>query len=429
MEHLQQSEHHHDHHHAQPPKKSALCYFIARIASAITAKLIFKRHFIRNEIKGKSGPMVIIANHQCALDFVNLIGATKKRMTFVISESFYSTLPVKGIIKGMGVIPKQQFQTGVREVMAMKHAVDRGEILTVYPAGLMCEDGSSTPIPETTYKFLKWLGADIYVARSYGSYFVMPKWTKGLRRGHTYIDIYKLFSKDELSEADEDTVRHRVNNALLFDAYREQENLKVKYKNGYVIEGLENVLYKCPHCKSEFSMKVENQSEIFCEKCGFRHVSDEYGFLHNKSEIGEEMRYPSDWNEMILNDLYKEIAEDPESATSLSVKFLTVNNEKKRFENAGEGEVQLDRRHFFVKGEINGEMRELSIPTATFASLPFSPGKYFELQHGEEIFRCVPEDPRQVTKFVNKVKIYHGIATNHQSWHPHPYDEDLPLNV
>ena len=32
-----------------------------------------KRKFLRNEIKGKKGPFVIIANHEAAIDFVNLI--------------------------------------------------------------------------------------------------------------------------------------------------------------------------------------------------------------------------------------------------------------------------------------------------------------------------------------------------------------------
>ena len=29
---------------------------------------------------------------------------------------------------------------------------------------------------------------------------VMPKWSKGLRPGRTYMDIYKLFSKEELKQ-------------------------------------------------------------------------------------------------------------------------------------------------------------------------------------------------------------------------------------
>ena len=78
----------------------------------------------RNEIKGKKGPFVIIANHQAALDFVNLIGASQRLMTFVVSDSFYNTLPVKGIMTKIKVIPKQQFQTTVTDLKKMKTAIE-----------------------------------------------------------------------------------------------------------------------------------------------------------------------------------------------------------------------------------------------------------------------------------------------------------------
>ncbi|MCF0137001.1 MAG: hypothetical protein HUJ66_01415, partial [Oscillospiraceae bacterium] len=71
-------------------------YSLAQAASGVLAALVFRRRFIRNEIKDVKGPYVVVANHQASLDFVNLIGATKKRLTFVISNSFYNSLPVNG---------------------------------------------------------------------------------------------------------------------------------------------------------------------------------------------------------------------------------------------------------------------------------------------------------------------------------------------
>jgi len=181
-------------------KPNLFFYRLAQVASNIVAKLIFKRSFLRNELKGKKGPYIVIANHEAALDFVNLIGATSQRMSFVISNSFYNTLPIKKIFDKIGVIPKQQFQTSVRDLKMMKAVIDAGQPLVIYPAGLMCEDGLSTPIPSATYKFLKMMKTDIYVARTTGTYFVTPKWAKGIRPGRTYMDIYKLFSKEELKE-------------------------------------------------------------------------------------------------------------------------------------------------------------------------------------------------------------------------------------
>ena len=79
-------------------KPNLLCYRIAQIAAWFVATFIFRRKILRNEIKGKHGPFVVIANHQAALDFANLIGAVRRPMSFVISNSFYNTLPIRGFL-------------------------------------------------------------------------------------------------------------------------------------------------------------------------------------------------------------------------------------------------------------------------------------------------------------------------------------------
>ncbi len=274
-------------------------YRIAQALSWVVSKTVFRNKVLRNEINGISGPFVVIANHQCAYDFVNLICATKRPMSFVISNSFYNSLPIRRFLNKMGVIPKQQFQTNVSDMKNMKAVIDHGEALVIYPAGLMCEDGLSTPIPAATFKFLKWLGADVYVARSYGSYFVMPKWSKGMRPGPTSIDIYKLFSKEELAELPVEAIRAATCEALLFDAYREQEQNPKKYRKGSDIAGLANVLYRCPHCGEEFHITAPDPHTLCCLACGYRQYADEFGFLHNTGH-GPEIRYVSDWSRLIL---------------------------------------------------------------------------------------------------------------------------------
>ena len=76
----------------------------------------------------------------------------------------------------------------------------------------------------------------------------------------------------------------------------------------------------------------------------------------------------------------------------------------------GEGTVSLSRDGFLIKGNINGEKTELSVSISNFASLPFSPGKYLEIQHGEDIYRCVLEDGRLVMKFINMVKTFYELS-------------------
>lgn len=386
-----------------------LHYRVAQIASWFVSTFIFKRKILRNEINGKKGPFVVIANHQAALDFVNLISITKRPMSFVISNSFYNSLPITNYLKKMGMIPKQQFQTTIKDMKAMRAVIENGEPLVIYPAGLMCEDGISTPIPPATYKFLKWLNADIYVAKTSGTYFAMPKWAKGIRPGRTYIDVYKLFSKEELANLEVQTIKEKTDEAILFDAYREQEKLLVKYKNNDNIEGLENVLYMCPHCLTEFSMQVKDKNTIHCTECGYELESDEYGFLHNRHGVGTKLRYISDWSKLIYENLKRKLERDLKSVLSAKTKIHMIDYDKHKFMEVGYGNIILSRTHFQIEGHINGSDVALSVPIANIPTLPFSPGKHLEIQHGNDIYRCLLDDGKLVMKFINMVKVFYEL--------------------
>lgn len=391
-------------------KPGLVHYRIAQAVCWVVAKLFFRRKVLRNEIKGVKGPFVVIANHQAAYDFVNLIGMTHRPMSFVISNSFFNSLPITGFLARMGVIPKQQFQTTVADMKNMKAVVDAGQPLVIYPAGLMCEDGLSTPIPTATYKFLKWLGVDIYVARTSGTYFAMPKWSKGLRPGSTTLEVYKLISAEELSTMSIDTIREKTNAALRYDAYREQENLMVKYKNGGNIMGLENVLYVCPHCQREYTMEVREDSVIHCTHCGYEQQSDEYGFMHNSKGIGPEIRYVSDWSRMIFNGLKKQVEDGVISEITSRTKIHMIDYKKHKFTEVGQGTLTLRHGAFHFLGIIDGEKADLTVSTDGLPTLPFSPGRHLEIQDGKKIYRCVLEDGKLVMKFINLVKIYYELA-------------------
>lgn len=390
-------------------KPNLLYYRVAQAASWLVAKLIFRRKFLRNEIRGKKGPFLVIANHEAALDFVNLIGATALPMTFVISNSFYSTLPIKGFLDKMGVIPKQQFQTTVKDLKRIKAVIDRGESVVIYPAGLMCEDGLSTPIPAATYKLLRWLGVDVYLARITGSYFVMPKWGKGFRPGRTLLDISLLFSKEALSAIDPAQLRQQTENALAFDAYRDQEQHRIRYQGGSNLEGLEHVLYRCPHCGKEFTMEVRDRSSILCTSCGYCLVSDEYGFLHNRQGLGPELRYVSDWSLQIQESVRRDIRDGLLQELSFPCAVRLIDPVRHKFRDAGTGTLSLNADRVYLAATLNGQEKTLQVGVASLPSLPFSPGKYLELQCGNDIYRCVPEDPRVVMKCIHTLKCFHQL--------------------
>ena len=132
-------------------------YSLFFLICKVLATFKFKLKVIRNELKKKKGPCVIIANHEASIDFINLTAAVKRRINYVISNSFYQTLGIKSLLNACGVIPKQQFQTAITDLKKMKEVVQNNGTLTIYPAGLMTENGVSTIIPGSSGKLLKFL--------------------------------------------------------------------------------------------------------------------------------------------------------------------------------------------------------------------------------------------------------------------------------
>lgn len=384
-----------------------LTYRLAQMLSGIIAKLIFKNKLIRNELKGKKGPLVVVCNHQAALDFTTLIGASKEPQTFVVSDSFYNTLPFKKAMNKLGVIPKQQFQTSIKEISMMRKTVKQDGILTFYPAGLMCEDGLSTPIPNSTYDFLQWLNADVYAARVYGTYFCTPKWSSKIRPGKTYLDVYKIIDKDELQSMSVEQIQKRVDGALLFDAYRDQEKYLVKYHGGDNVEGLENVLYICPHCKKEFTIRVKNKNNLYCTECGFAHKSDKCGFLHNTGTTTEEFRYVSDWSLWIQETIQKQMESGELTELSSNAWIQTIDYKKAKYVTVGYATIKLTPEKFIIDGPINCKRQHLEIPITHFASLPFKPGCRIEIQHNKTTYRCLLDKSELSMKFVDMVEVYY----------------------
>jgi hypothetical protein len=201
--------------------------------SRFLCKFVYNAKIIRNDLEGKTGRCVIIANHESIIDVLPAYAAVPAKTHFVVSKAMMESIPIAPIMEMCGTISKNQFQTSALDMRRMKAVLDHDEPLMFYPAGLMTESGTSTPIPVATAKVLKWFKADIYVARVNGTYLTNPKWAKVKRKGEITIEIYKLASREDYAALSDEEAAELVTEHLTFDAYRHNEEKKV-YLNEYI---------------------------------------------------------------------------------------------------------------------------------------------------------------------------------------------------
>ena len=390
-------------------KPNVFFYGIFRIASLIASAFLFNLKVKRNEIKNKKGRYIVIANHESFIDFINLCSCNRNRMHFIVSNSFYQSLPINPILKKCGVIPKQQFQTSIEDLKKMKAVIDNDMPLVIYPAGLMSEDGISTKIPKGTAKLLKWLNCDVYVAKTTGSYFTYPKWSKnGFRKGRITLDIYKLYDKEKLKDKSNEEMQQEIDDILFYDCYKYQEKELIVYKKHKNISGLENVLYKCLKCNSEFTM-ITDKNKLICNCCNNTAVSDKYGFLHKENEDDIVIKYVSDYSSKIKNEIRQQVEQDENFIIESHAKVSMIDYKKHKFVEVGDIDISLKRSVFTLNGIINNEKFYKEILTNELFILPFSPGKYFEIQSNKDIYRIHLDDPRQTVKWINILKAIYDI--------------------
>ena len=385
-------------------RPNALLYGVVRVLSKLACKLLFHLKVERNELTGTSGRRILICNHEAAIDFLPVYAAVKERCHMVASNSIVMSIPVVAPLAArVGVICKNQFQTLIGDMRSMKRVVDNEGLLVLFPAGMMTESGTSTPIPRATAKALKWLDADVYVGKVGGTYLTSPKWSKVGRKGRVTLDIYKLASREEFSALSVEQAEALVDEHLAFDAYRANEVNRVAYKNGDNVEGLESVLFRCPSCGADFTIRAEG-NKLFCTECGFALESDVYGLLRDPAGGEPLFRYPSDWYAKIEEEIGALVAADPGYKFTAEADIYKINDKKHRYEKAGRGTVTMTFEQFVIDAELFGQPFYQEISTAPFPILPFQPGKRFEIQVGRDIFRICPDDPQVVMQWIMVLK-------------------------
>lgn len=392
-------------------KPNPLYYGILRAVSKLACRLYYPTEVLQNDLKGKSGRCVILANHESDIDFLTAFATLPKNTHVVASNSIMRSMPIYPLALKCGIIPKNQFQTNASHMRKMKAVLEHDEPLLLYPAGLMTESGVSTPIPKATGKVIKWFHSDVYIAKVSGTYLTKPKWGKVRRKGKITMRIYQLVTKEQLaslSVAEADTL---IEQHLSFDAYRENEQKNLAFVNGDNVEGLEYVLYQCPACGAEYTVQAENGTRLNCSACGYSVTADRYGLFHAENGSKTIFRYPSDWHAYIERNVFERISAEPDFRMQTAGELFQIDDRKHRYVPVGLVTVTLTLDRFILEGTANDRPFYKEIPTDPFPILPFHPGKQFEIQCGEEIFRIRPDDGRIVMKWIFAIKASYRIKT------------------
>ena len=274
--------------HRKPLKPSIFFRTLLKLLSAADLKATnFHCRSIGMERLGADEPCLFLMNHSSFTDL-------KIASTILYPRPFNSVCTSDGFVgkewlmRHLGCIPTQKFVSAPGLVWDMLYAVkELHSSVLMYPEASYSFDGTATPLPEGIGKCVKLLGVPLVMIRTYGAFARDPLYNGlQLRKVNVSADMEYLLSPQEIARASPAEINALLAERFSFDYFRDQQEQQLRIIEPFRADGLNRVLYKCPHCGKEGDMTGKG-TILRCGSCGKTYLLTETGFL--QAQEGETM--------------------------------------------------------------------------------------------------------------------------------------------
>lgn len=360
-------------------------------------KVKFDYDYNPKSLKGQ--PIVLLSSHASRLEFIyTLYGFKRKDVNMVCG---YQNILVKGLYRlflSIGVISKYLYQPDIVCVKQMFKVLKRGGALGLFPEGIQSTSGSTHPINPATAQFIKKCNATVVVASSQGAYLATNRYSADRKKGPIHIRYSLLFTPESLKELSEGEIYTRMLEKIRYNDFAFNKVARNKYvgkqTNAF---GIDKILYKCPNCKEEHVLYVE-QDKVVCKSCGFSVRISEYYDL----ELAHGSKCPEDidvWYKWQRRCVAQEVQDDAfEMSMRGSLCCLKLDKLRKRPKNRrvlSVGVARLTNKGLSFKGTLDGENVDFEFTPQSVYSLTLSTKGYLEFYSNNDYFIIVPDDKAQ----------------------------------
>ncbi len=295
-------------------------------------------------------PYVLLANHTYLFDVVHVPLRLLKVPFIIASETLFTKQPTKFLFTQVAhVIPKSKGKSDISAMIKIFTAIRKGYPILIFPEGDTTFYGETGYIEEATMKMIKKLNLDVVTVNVRGGYSSRPRWGTGKRARH-YIELYYKLSipKEQLHEMSVSEINEIVNKELYHNEYDFQREKMIPHRGKKLAEGIENVVYVCPHCQAICSI-VSHGNTIHCNTCGKEGHIDKYGFIHdfvfdnlvdwNKYQLGFTDKLRS--SELISDGTLSYMKQDPFEKILVGRVQVRFQNNILHFSGALEKDIPL----------------------------------------------------------------------------------------
>lgn len=264
--------------HVVPKRPSRILGLTVKALSIPDLAAVKFTYTTKNMDRAGDGPWLILMNHSSFLDLEIASRIIPKRYNIVCTSDGF--VGKEKVMRNLGCIPTKKFVTDIKLISDIKYALNNNKTsVLMYPEASYSFDGTATPLPRKMGVLFKTLKVPVVMITTYGSFARDPLYNNlQKRKVKVSATMECILTPDEISEYSIDDMDAILDRAFSFDYFKWQKDNKIRITEKFRADGLNRILYKCPHCLAEGCTEGSGTT-LVCHNCGVKYEMDELGQL------------------------------------------------------------------------------------------------------------------------------------------------------
>ena len=354
----------------------------------------FECRRIGMEKLGKDEPCLILMNHSSFID-LKIASSVLYPRPFNIVATIDAFVGKKWLMRQLGCISTRKFVFDIGLVRDISHCVKKlGTSVLMYPEAGYSFDGTATTLPDSLGGFVKLLGVPLVMLETFGAYHRDPLYNElQLRRVNVSAELRYVLSPEEINQKSAEEITEIVKQQFSFDNFRWQQQNGIVIDEPFRADGLERILYRCPHCNAEGYMSAKG-IHVTCEKCKKKWELTPLGTV--KACEGEtEFSHVPDWYAWERECVKRELEAD-EYGFEEPVDIYMIVNEKGVFK-VGDGTLTHTKEGFSLvgcNGELEYKQKSMSMYSLNSDFYWYKLGDIIGIGDHKAMYYCFPKQNR-----------------------------------
>ncbi len=385
--------------HLPPSRPGFFFRSLVRILSGMTLRKLSFTVTKSDLGEAEQEPCLILMNHSCFLDLLIASRLFYPRPYGIVctSDGFVGK---RWLMRRLGCISTPKFVSDLTLIRDMEYALKKKKIsVLMYPEASYSFDGCATPLPRRMGMFLKHLKVPVVMVKTQGAFLYDPLYN-GLqtRKVPVHADVSCLLSREQIETLPEAELERILDEAFTFDAFAWQKENNIHITEPFRADGLERVLYKCPHCRAE-GRTVGRGTELLCHACGKRYRMNELGEMEAADGAPTEFSHIPDWFRWEREEVRKELLDGSYRLdTDVNIGMMI---DSKAIYMIGRGHLIHDRDGFFLTGG-DGKLEYRQKPLSSYGLYSdyfwYEIGDMICIGNRECLYYCFPKKEGVVAK-------------------------------